>query len=295
MEKILFPLITSLLFSGSYIAGKYTTDDLDPLTTTLLRYVVALAFLLLLLVHYRSRVLRVATRDLFVLNLMGLSGIVGYHYFFFLSLRYTEVANTAIINALTPLLTAVAAAVLVKEWLHGRNYVGVMVAAVGVVLLLCGGDIQRLAKWQFNRGDLLMLLAVTSWTIYALLIKRLTDRYSSYTLVLYATIFGVLWLLVLMPWPETVTQIRGISLRSLCSVLFMGVFVSGLGYLTYNMSIHAIGATRTSSFVHSCVPVWVALLALVFLQQAITLVMVVSTALILVGLKLMMSTTGDRL
>ncbi|NIM28947.1 MAG: EamA/RhaT family transporter, partial [Gammaproteobacteria bacterium] len=50
MKRILFPLTTSVLFSGSYIAGKYTTVDLDPLTATLLRYFVALLFLTLLLV-----------------------------------------------------------------------------------------------------------------------------------------------------------------------------------------------------------------------------------------------------
>ena len=53
MQRILFPLTTSLLFSGSYIAGKYTTVDLDPLTTTLGRFSIALVFLLLLAGHYR--------------------------------------------------------------------------------------------------------------------------------------------------------------------------------------------------------------------------------------------------
>ena len=43
MNRVLLPLMTSVLFSGSYIAGKYTTLDLGPLTTTALRYLVALA------------------------------------------------------------------------------------------------------------------------------------------------------------------------------------------------------------------------------------------------------------
>ena len=45
--------MTSVLFSGSYIAGKYTTLDLGPLTTTLLRYLIALGFLSVLLLHYK--------------------------------------------------------------------------------------------------------------------------------------------------------------------------------------------------------------------------------------------------
>ena len=40
--KVLLPLLTSLLFAGSFVAGKYTTVELGPLTTSLLRYVIAL-------------------------------------------------------------------------------------------------------------------------------------------------------------------------------------------------------------------------------------------------------------
>ena len=102
MEKILFPLITSLMFSGSYIAAKYTTVDLDPLTTTLSRFSIALVFLMILLIPNPTGRLRIAIKDLPALLLLGLTGIVGYHYFFFMGLSYTQTANTAIINALNP-------------------------------------------------------------------------------------------------------------------------------------------------------------------------------------------------
>ena len=45
MNRVLLPLMTSMLFSGSYIAGKYTMPDPGPLTTTLLCYFIALLFL----------------------------------------------------------------------------------------------------------------------------------------------------------------------------------------------------------------------------------------------------------
>ena len=93
MKRVLLPLATSVLFSGSYVGGKYTTLDLGPLTTTALRYSIALAFLASLLVHYRTHHLRVAFRDVPALVGLGLTGIVGYHYFFFASLRYTQVAK----------------------------------------------------------------------------------------------------------------------------------------------------------------------------------------------------------
>ena len=291
MNRILFPLTTSALFSGSYIAGKYTTLDLGPLTTTLLRYFVALLFLSLLLIRYERSVLKLHRRDIVPALILGLTGIVGYHFFFFMSLRYTEVANTAIINALSPVLTSVAAALFIHERLSRRNYIGVVLAFMGVLVLLSRGDIEAIFAVRFNKGDLLMLLSVLSWMIYALLIRTMVDRYSGFTLTFYATLFGVVLLLFLTPLEDPLEQIREISRESLLSVLYMGICGSGLGYLLYNLSIREIGPTRTSSFVYSVIPLIVALLALLFFQQAITPIMVVSMVLILIGLRMMLTVT----
>lgn len=289
MNRVLLPLMTSVLFSGSYIAGKYTTLDLGPLTTTLLRYFIALLFLSSLLLHYKGSALILRRRDIVPALLLGLFGIVGYHYFFFLSLRYTEVANTAIINALSPVLTSVAAAIVIKERLSRGNYAGVLVAFLGVLILLSRGDIDTILAFRFNKGDLLMLLSVGCWVVYALLIRTMLDRYSGFTLTFYATLFGVLMLLFLAPQEAPLGEIQKISRASLLSVIYMGICGSGLGYLLYNLSIREIGPTRTSSFVYSVIPLIVAVLALLFFQQPITLIMIASMVLILVGLQMMLA------
>ena len=41
-------LLTSLLFAGSFVAGRYTIGEMGPLLITLLRYIIASAFLQLL-------------------------------------------------------------------------------------------------------------------------------------------------------------------------------------------------------------------------------------------------------
>ena len=293
MHRVLLPLMTSVLFSGSYIAGKYTTLDLGPLTTTLLRYLIALLFLSGLLLHYKRRALSLRRRDIVPALLLGLFGIVGYHYFFFQSLRYTEVANTAIINALSPVLTSLAAAVLIKERLSRGNYAGVLVAFIGVLLLLSRGDSNTILDLRFNKGDLLMLLSVISWMVYALLIRSMLDRYSGFTLTFYATLFGVVILLVLAPWEAPLADIQEISRASLLAVVYMGICGSGLGYLLYNSSIREIGPTRTSSFVYSVIPLIVAVLALIFFQQPITPIMIVSMIFILIGLRMMLAVKAD--
>ena len=128
-----------MTFAGSFVAGKYAIMDLGPLTATFLRYIVALAFLSCLIPHYGTSCLRISRRDIVLMALLGLSGIVGYHFFFFSSLGQTEVANTAIINALSPVVTGILAAVFIRERLSRTNYLGVVIATAGVIVLVTRG------------------------------------------------------------------------------------------------------------------------------------------------------------
>lgn len=261
--KGLLPMLTGLLFAGSFIAGKYTTVELGPLTTSLLRYVIALGVLGLFICRSDrpTKSLTVACSDWGAMVLLGLFGVVGYHYFFFTSLRYTATANTAIINAFNPVLTGIMAALFIGERLTRRQYAGIVVALLGVLTLLTRGQITTLLTLQLNRGDGLMLCAVLCWVVYSLIIKQLSQRYSGLTITFYAAVAGVGQLLVLASLERWWQHLATLSLPSLLSILYMGVAASGIAYLLFNLSIQRVGPTRTASVVYSLVPIFVAALA----------------------------------
>ena len=195
--NIFLTFITAFFFAGSFVAGKYTTYDLEPFTTSFLRYFIALIFLCFLIFYYKSNLLCIQKKHLGLFVLLGITGIVAYHYFFFSSLRYTLVTNTAIINAFSPILTAFCAAYFLKERLTKKNYLGILLSFLGVLLLLTKGNLSVFLTLDFNFGDLLMLLAVLSWVIYALLIKYLSKSYHSFTLTFYAVLTGAFFLFFL--------------------------------------------------------------------------------------------------
>lgn len=283
--RVLLPVLTSLLFAGSFVAGKYTTLDLGPLTTSLLRYLVAALTLgLLVSSSPRPRGLTIKPQDRLAMALLGSFGVVGYHFFFFASLSRTAVANTAIINAFNPVITGLLAAVLLGERLNWRQYMGGAIALSGVLTLLTRGSVSRLLTLRLNAGDALMLGAVLCWVVYALLIKQLSQRYSGLVITFYAAVSGVVQLLFLAAFERWWQQLGGISPASLWSILYMGVAASGAGYLLFNLSIARIGPTRTASVVYSGVPIFVAALAWLFFREPVTPVMVASMGLILAGM-----------
>ncbi|MGL5081590.1 MAG: DMT family transporter [Microcoleaceae cyanobacterium] len=289
LKKILLPLSTSLLFSGSFIAGKFTTVDLSPLVTTWFRYLIALIFLSVLLATSQRSAFKIQRSDSLIIGLLGVFGVVGYHYFFFLSLQYTEVANTAIINATNPIITALASALFLRERLQPKNYLGGIIAFSGVIFLIAKGDVRNLLNLQLNLGDGFMILAVLNWVIYTLLLKKLAVKYSGFSLSYYAALSGFVLLTFLITSEDWRVQIQEISHTSLLAILYMGIGASGLGYLQYTLSVAKIGPTRTASLVYSFVPLFVTLLAFLFFQEQVTLVMILSMSLIVLGVNLMLS------
>ncbi len=284
----LLAILTSLLFAGSFIAGKYTTDEMGPLLITLLRYVIASAFLQLLVWQrgdIGQRIEKASLADKICLFLLGTFGVVGYHFFFFSSLRYTAVANSAIINAFNPVVTGFLAAVVLKETLALRNYLGGAIAIIGVLILLTNGNLSALLQLQFNAGDLLMLCAVLCWACYSILLRHLGRRYSGLAMSYYGALFGVAQLLVLVLPELAQTGWPILSWQSVLGILYMGIGASGIGYLLFTLSTQRIGPTKSTSIVYSGVPVWVALLAWLFFAEPVTPWMIVSMGLILLGLR----------
>lgn len=290
----LLAVLTSLLFAGSFVAGKYTTDEMGPLLITLLRYMVASAFLAVLVWRSQDTSLRIATAsvaDKICLCLLGSTGVVGYHFFFFSSLRYTAVANSAIINAFNPVVTGFLAAVILKETLLVKNYIGGAIAILGVLILLTDANLTALLQLQFNSGDLLMLCAVLCWACYSILLRHLGKRYSGLAMSYYGALFGVAQLSLLVLLELKVTGLPTLSLPAILGIVYMGIGASGIGYLLFTISTQRIGPTKSTSIVYSGVPVWVALLAWLFFAEPVTPWMILSMTLILLGLRTVLQTT----
>jgi len=281
-------VVTALLFSGSYVAGKFAVSDMGPLGITLCRYVVAAMFLSTLSLSGHYRLQRIRKRSLGRFAVLGLLGIVGYHYFFFVSLRYTDIANTAIINALSPVVTVILAFLFLRERLGWRTMGGILLAVVGVVILISQHESEGLSHFHLNPGDVCMLISVVCWAGYALMVRSMAGAYSGYTITWFTTMIGVSMLLPLAAIELFHSGRATVTMSALWPVLYMGIFASGIGYLLYNKSVHLIGATQTSGIVYGLVPIFTALWGYLLLDEKLSLYALASMLLIIVSLGLML-------
>jgi len=108
-------ILAVLFWSGNFFLGKIAVQVIPPMTLAFLRWF--LAFLLFL--PFCSKEIRAKhqeikeNRQLFLV--LGITGIMGFNVFVYLAVKYTTAINATIINASTPMLTAILAVFFLKE------------------------------------------------------------------------------------------------------------------------------------------------------------------------------------
>ncbi len=102
---------------------------------------------------------------------IGVWGIFGYHFFFFLALRFAPPIEANLINYLWPLLTVVLSPLFLKGYpLHLHHGLGAVLGLLGAGLIVSGGKLQL--DIHHLDGYLLALCAAVSWSTYSLLTKK---------------------------------------------------------------------------------------------------------------------------
>ena len=102
---------------------------------------------------------------------LGVYGLFGYHFAYFMALRLAPPVAANLINYLWPLLIVLFAALLPGERLRGRHAAGVLAGFGGAALLVTRGEGLRL-EGQYAAGYAFALACAVIWSSYSVLSRR---------------------------------------------------------------------------------------------------------------------------
>ena len=114
------------------------------------------------------------------------------------ALRFTTSSQAGIVASLVPLLVALGARIFLQETLSKRMLTGLLVSVSGLVWMTLAGKSSEHASNPLL-GNLLEVGAMVSATGYILLVKKLTERYSPWTLTALQTLGGAIFFLPEQP------------------------------------------------------------------------------------------------
>ncbi|CAI8712349.1 Drug/metabolite transporter (DMT)-like permease [Pseudomonas sp. IT-196MI5] len=280
----------TMVWGGTFVAGRYLAGGLSPLLAASLRFLLASVALLLFIRMARTPLVRPSPRQWLQLLLLGFFGIFFYNLCFFYGLHYINASRASLIVALNPAVIGLASWLLFKERLTRAKVVGIAIGMAGASMVIVSRDPQLLAggvgagagAWL---GDLLIFGCVLGWSVYSLFSRELNHSLGPVQTVTWSILLGtvMLWITCIVRGEVSVAAIAQLGAQQWMSLLYLGVLGSALAYIAYYDGIRKIGATRSGVFI-ALNPLTAVILGALLLDEPLTLAMCLGGGLILAGI-----------
>ena len=158
---------------------------------------------------------------------------------------------------------------------------GVVLSLAGVLVILLHGDLTTLKNIEFNKGDLIFIVALAIFGLYSVLsLKRPAIHGLSFVAFTFGA--GAACLIPLFIWELFARPLMAIDAANLLSLFYVALFPSTLAYLCFNRGVQLIGANRAAPFFH-VVPVFGTVMSIVFLGEHPQAFHFIGFALVLTG------------
>jgi drug/metabolite transporter (DMT)-like permease len=272
--------LATLLWASNMVLGRLLKDSIGPITISSARFLIA-SLIFAIILRQQPPAERQVGKDWRLLAAMALTGIVLFSPVLYWGLHYTTAVNSTIINGLAPLLTGLFATWLIKEPMSKRQIGGAILALIGVLYLISGGSLAFWQTAQFNRGDLIILIAVAIWGLYSVISSRVL-RYRSSISATALSMFIGLPVLCLLAIEELQRIPVIIDARLILLTVYLGIVPAAIGFYAWNAGVARLGPSGAMVF-YNTLPLYGALLGALFLDEAIGFPHIIGGLLIVSG------------
>ncbi len=281
-------VIASTFFWGSnFNAGHAIADEVPALTAAAERFGIALLGFLVIRLFQGKAETRLQLSDMLVLIPLGIIGVFGFNYAFFTALHTTSALNAALIMALSPMVSLILSTWLLPVRIRGFQYLGILIAFIGVSLVITGGDFGLL---NIAIGDAWMLLACFVWSLYSVASKRFAAHIPPLQFARWTVSIGAIALIfAALLIEDPLTIIPSLSFSTHMILLYMSIFGSVLAYIFWLRGVYTFGPDR-AAVAFNMVPVFTLLVNLALGSLPVPL-QIVGMGLVLSGV---MISTGWR-
>ena len=281
-------VLCALFWGGTFIAGRMTAQSMPHMTIATGRFVVAAVILIIVAYRVEGGLPKLTRNQFFSTLALGLTGITIYNVFFLAALERMPAGKTALLVAMSPILTGISVTIILKERLGWHRWGGLIFAFIGVVTIVTKGDVLHATQSiisAFGWGEFFMMTAIVSWVAYTLISRFALKGLSPIAATTYATLFGTVFLLIGAAFELPSLTVEMLTWKNAGAIFYLGSFGSALAFIWYSEGVKTIGPARTVAFTN-LVPVFGVLLGFLILAEPILPSMVIGGAIVIAGVTL---------
>lgn len=265
MKKVvIYVILTAFFFGTMEVALKVAGNSLDPVQMTFLRFLIGgLVLAPLGWSDLRKRGTKLSRGDVIWLGAVGIMGVSISMLAFQYAVGYCNAATASSIICLNPLFTMFIAHLFTSEKMDRAKWMACGLGLVAAVFMIRPWDVQ---PGNTPQGLVLALVAASTFGAYTVMGKRTVGRIGSLAQTSVSFLIGSAVLLVIMLFTDR-PIVAGVMDNWLL-VAYIGIVVTGVGYICYFTAIRYSDAT-TGAIAFYIKPAIAPVLAVIFLGEHI--------------------------
>ncbi|GLR87094.1 DMT family transporter [Bradyrhizobium iriomotense] len=257
--------ITALCWAGNAIVGRLAAGHIPPVTLSFLRWFFAFLLVLPFAWTHLVKDWPAIRSKLGLMIVLSITGIGAFNTLQYWALEHTQALNTLLLQSAAPLVVVLWSLIILGVRLTAMQALGVFLSLCGVLTILLHGDLTALSNIEFNKGDLIFMVALVIFALYSVLtLKRPAIHGLSFLAFTFGC--GAACLIPLEIWELSARPVMKLDLPNVLTLVYVAVFPSTLAYLCFNRGVALIGANRAAPFFH-VVPVFGSIMAMIFLGE----------------------------
>ena len=273
-------ILAAALFGSVSTISKPVLYTVNPVLLSSLVYIIS--GLTFTPIAQQTERAKVSKKYYYLVFLTAAIGAAAAPIMFFIGLKLTTAADTALLSNGETVFSILFALVFFKEKLRRGGYGAVALILVGVFIVTTNFDFDS-SKMKFSFGNFLVLAATVLWGLDNNISKIITRHMHVSRLVQLKSLIGggiSLMAVLLMGIPFNIEQTQVIP------IVLVGVFGFAISLYLYLHSIRRIGVVKASSLL-SLAAVFGLIFAAVFLHEPIGVYQLIAVIIMVIGVYLM--------
>lgn len=284
LKGIGLAILACLIWSGNFVFARDAHQQIPPIAMSFFRWLTASVFILPFAWKFLAHDIKIAISNPLIILLASITGVSLFNTFIYIAGHYTSAINMALLGTCTsPIISVILARIFLKERITPLRLTGMLICVVGILYLLGKGNFENLMHFRFTRGDWWVLAAAFSFAVYNVAARQRSGKMKPSGFLFITFLMGTI---LLLPFYLGELKRNGafeLNGYNLSIILFLGLGASVICFLLWNKSIQILGAGRTALF-GNLIPVFSSIEAVLFLNEKISSIHLISFALVIIGL-----------
>ncbi|WP_170387169.1 DMT family transporter [Ruegeria atlantica] len=278
-------LTFSALVAGSFSLGSLIANEIAPEAITAARFLIASVLIGVVALLTTGLPRSAAQAPWRYLVLGGL--FAAYFVLMFHGLKTAPPVSAAAVFTLTPVMSAVAGWVLLRQITTPRMALALSVGAVGALWVIFRADWQAFKAFEIDRGEVIYFFGCVAHAIYTPMVRKL-NRGEPAVVFSFGTLVAGCLLLTLYGWSEiSSTDWANLPLIVWVGLLYVSIFATAASFVLVQFSTLRLPSAKVMAYTY-LIPSWVILWEIALGQQPPALLVLVGAILTVVALVLLL-------